>query len=64
MLSVYIKPLYKTSNNFIVDSSSENKKFTRKDFDQLKKIIIQIVQDKTTNIIPDFGIKNDFFEIE
>ena len=53
-------------NNFIVDSYSKNKNFTRKDFDKLKKIIIQIIQnikDKTI-IIPEFGIENDFVEIE
>ena len=61
--------LYKISyiekvNNFIVDSFSKSKKLTRKDFDQLKAIIIQIIHDKTTIIIPGMGIENDFFEIE
>ena len=54
-------------NNFIVDSYSKNKKLTKKDFDKLKKIINQIIQnikDKTTIIIPEFGIENDFIEIE
>ena len=54
-------------NNFIVDSYSKNKKLIKKDFDQLKKIIIQInqnIKDKTTIIIPEFGIENDFVEIE
>ena len=53
-------------NNFIVDSYSKNKKLIKKDFDQLKKIIVQIYQnikDKTI-IIPEFGIENDFVEIE
>ena len=53
-------------NNFIVDSNSKNKKLIKKDFDQLKKIIIQInqnIKDKTI-IIPEFGIENDFVEIE
>ena len=55
-------------NNYIVDSFSKNKKLTKKHFDQLKKIINQInqnVKDKTTIIIiPEFGIENDFFEIQ
>ena len=53
-------------NNFIVDSYSKNKKLIKKDFDQLKKINIQInqnIEDKTI-IIPEFGIENDFVEIE
>ena len=59
-------------NTFMVDSYSKNKKLTRKDFDQLKKIIYQKNQtnaegashkDKTTNIIPEFGIENDFLEL-
>ena len=53
-------------NNFFVDSYSKNKKLIKKDFDQLKKIIIQInqnIKDKTI-IIPEFGIENDFVEIE
>ena len=53
-------------NNFIVDSYSKNKKLIKKDFDQLKKIIIQInqnIKDKTI-IIPEFGIENDFVETE
>ena len=53
-------------NNFIVDSYSKNKKLIKKDFDQLKKISIQInqnIKDKTI-IIPEFGIENDFVEIE
>ena len=53
-------------NNFIVDSYSKNKKLIKKDFDQLKKIIIQNnqnIKDKTI-IIPEFGIENDFVEIE
>ena len=51
---------------FMVDSYSKNKKLTRKDFDQLKKIINQInqnIKDKTI-VIPEFGIENDFVEIE
>ena len=52
-------------NNFIVDSYSKNKKLIKKDFDQLKKIIIQINQNiKDKIIIPEFGIENDFVEIE
>ena len=52
-------------NNFIVDSYSKNKKLIKKDFDQLKKIIIQITQNiKDKIIIPEFGIENDFVEIE
>ena len=30
-------------NNFIVDSYSKNKKLTEKDFNQLKKIINQLI---------------------
>ena len=51
----------------MVDSYSKNKKLTRKDFDKLKKINNQInenIKDKTTIIIPEFGIENDFVEIE
>ena len=76
-LVMNVEYLYKTSdmqstsgiekiNNFIVDSYSKNKKLIKKDFDQLKKIINQINQnnkDKTI-IIPEFGIENDFVEIE
>ena len=54
------------TNNFIVDIYSKNKKHIKKDFDQLKKISIQInqnIKDKTI-IIPEFGIENDFVEIE
>ena len=54
-------------NTFMVDSYSKNKKLTRKDFNKLKKIIDQInqnIKDKTTIIIPEFGIENDFVEIE
>ena len=54
-------------NYFIVDSYSKNKKLTKKDFDKLKKIINQNnqnIKDKTTIIIPEFGIENDFIEIE
>ena len=54
-------------NTFMVDSYSKNKKLTRKDFNKLKKIIDQInqnIKDKTTIIIPKFGIENDFVEIE
>ena len=54
-------------NNFVVDSYSKNKKLTRKNFDKLKKILNQInqnIKDKTTIIIPEFGIENDFVEIE
>ena len=53
-------------NTFIVDSYSKNKKLIKKDFDHLKKIINQIdqnIKDKTI-IIPEFGIENDFVEIE
>ena len=53
-------------NNFIVDSYSKNKKLIKKDFDKLKKIINQNnqnIKDKTI-IIPEFGIENDFVEIE
>ena len=72
-LVMNVKYLYKAFdniekiNNFIVDSYSKNKKLIKKDFDQLKKIINQIIQndkDKTTIIIPEFGIENDFVEIE
>ena len=70
-LVMNVEYLYKISNEekintFMVDSYSKNKKLTRKDFDQLKKIIIQInqnIKDKTI-IIPEFGIENDFVEIE
>ena len=70
-LVMNVEYLYKISNvekinTFMVDSYSKNKKLTRKDFDQLKKIIIQInqnIKDKTI-IIPEFGIENDFVEIE
>ena len=54
-------------NNFMVDSYSKNKKLTRKNFDKLKKILNQInqnIKDKTTILIPEFGIENDFVEIE
>ena len=54
------------NNNFFVDSYSKNKKLIKKDFDQLKKVSIQInqnIKDKTI-IIPEFGIENDFVEIE
>ena len=59
-------------NKFIVDSYSKNKKPIKKDFDQLKKIINQIIQNFTegashkdnTIINPEFGIENDFVEIE
>ena len=53
-------------NNFIVDSYSKNKKLIKKDFAQIRKKINQINQnnkDKTI-IIPEFGIENDFVEIE
>ena len=71
-LVLNVEYLYKISdikkiNTFMVDSYSENKKLTKKDIDQLKKIINQINQtgkDKTTIIIPEFGIENDFVEIE
>ena len=76
-LVMNVKYLYKLSdmqstsgigkiNNFIVDSYSKNKKLIKKDFDKLKKIINQInqnIKDKTI-IIPEFGIENDFVEIE
>ena len=64
-----VEYLYKTSGDIekitklIVDSYSKEKTLTRKDFDQLKKIINQNNKDKTI-IIPEFGIENDFFEIE
>ena len=55
-------------NNFIVDSYSKNKKLTRKDFNQLKKIINQsklaIDKDKNKIKILEVGIDNDFFDIE
>ena len=38
-------------NNFIVDSYSKNKKLIKKDFDQLKKIIIQFNQNIKDKII-------------
>ena len=71
-LVMNVEYLYKISdvekiNTFMVDSYSKNKKLTRKDFDKLKKIINQInqnIKDKTTIIIPEFGIENDFVEIE
>ena len=71
LLVMNIEYLYKISdiekiNNFIVDSYSKSKKLIKKDFDQLKKIINQInqnIKDKTI-IIPEFGIENDFVEIE
>ena len=77
LLVMNIEYLYKISdmqstsgigkiNNFIVDSYSKNKKLIKKDFDQLKKIINQInqnIKDKTI-FIPEFGIENDFVEIE
>ena len=71
-LVMNVEYLYKISdvkkiNTFKVDSYSKNKKLTRKDFDKLKKIINQInqnIKDKTTIIIPEFGIENDFVEIE
>ena len=64
-----VEYLYKISdiqkvNNFIVDSYSKNKKLTRKEYIQLKKMIIQFIQYKTIIIIPEFGIENTFFEIE
>ena len=70
-LVMNVEYLYKISsvekiNTCMVDSYSKNKKLTRKDFDQLKKIINQInqnIKDKTI-IIPEFGIENDFVEIE
>ena len=70
-LVMNVEYLYKISdvkkiNNFIVDSYSRNKKLIKKDFDQLKKILIQInqkIKDKTI-IFPEFGIENDFVEIE
>ena len=70
-LVMNVEYLYKISdvkkiNNFIVDSYSKNKKLVKKDFDQIKKIIIQInqnIKDKTI-IIPELGIENDFVEIE
>ena len=51
----------------MVDNFSNNKKLTRKVFDKPKKIINRIsqkIKDKTTVFIPEFGIENDFFEIE
>ena len=49
---------------FKIDSYSKNRKLTRKYFDQLREIIHQIIQNKTTFNIPDFGIEFEFFEIE
>ena len=48
----------------MVDSYSENKKLTRKVADYLKKVINQIIKNKTTINIPELGIENAFFEIE
>ena len=70
-LVMNVEYLYKISNvekinTVMVDSYSKNKKLTRKDFDKLKKIINQInqnIKDKTI-VIPEFGIENDFVEIE
>ena len=70
-LVMNVEYLYKISdvkkiNTFMVDSYSKNKKLIEKDFDQLKKTINQInqnIKDKTI-IIPEFGIENDFVEIE
>ena len=64
-----------TTNELIVDSYSKNKKLIRKDYDHLKRIIVQINLDKehigTENAsrkdninIPAFGIENDFFVTE
>ena len=53
-------------NNLIVDSYSKNRKLIKKGFDQLKKIFNQNnqnIKDKTI-IFPEFGIENDFVEIE
>ena len=76
-LVMNVEYLYKISdvkkiNTFMVDSYSKNKKLTRKDFDKLKKIINQINQNikdtggalHKTITIPEFGIENDFVEIE
>ena len=76
-LVMNVEYLYKISdiekiNNFIVDSYSKNKKLIKKDFDQLTKITNQINQNITegashkdkTIIIPEYGIRNDFVEIE
>ena len=63
----------KKINTFMVDSYSKNKKLIKKGFDKLKKIINQIDQNtegalhnkgKTTIIIPEYEIENDFVEIE
>ena len=71
-LVMNVEYLYKAFDNiekinvFIVDSYSKNEKLIKKDFDQLKKIInqtIQNIKDKSI-IIPEFGIENDFVEIE
>ena len=77
-LVMNVEYLYKISdvkkiNTFMGDSYSKNKKPIKKDFDKLKKIINQINQNtegalhikgKTTIIIPEFEIENDFVEIE
>ena len=77
-LVMNVEYLYKISdvkkiNTFMVDSYSKNKKLIKKDFDKLTKIINQINQNtegalhikgKTTIIIPEFEIENDFVEIE
>ena len=73
-LVMNVEYIYKISdsiekiNKFIVDSFSKNKKLTEKDFNQSKKISNQVnqnVKDKTTIIIiPEFGIENDFFEMQ
>ena len=71
-LVMNVEYLYKISdvkkiNTFMADSYTKNKKLTRKDFDKLKKIINQSnqkIKDKATIIIPEFGIENDFVEIE
>ena len=76
-LVMNVEYLYKTSDsiekiiNFIV-VILKIKKLTRKDFNQLKKIINQINLDTEGALrkdqqlinIPEFGIENDFFEIE
>ena len=57
------------ANQLITNSYSKNKKLTRKDFVRLKKIFDRINKDKDNKEffdinIPEFGIENEFFEIE
>ena len=79
LLALNVEFLYKTSckvekvNILKVDSFSKKRNFIGKDFDYLKKTIDQINNidtkgasrfDKDIINLPEFGIENDFFEIE